>query len=376
MLKVHKNAPLFLVYKPLYHSQKIVATLDKNVLPKREKIWHNNGQKMFEPGCGPNFIVRKECWLMKCLIIDVVSPAIAEELGKYMEVDTRILPTQAELAGMIGDYEVLIMRVDPAINKEILDAAKKLKVIGVCSVGLNHIDMAVAKEKGIQVFNAPGLNDNAVAELTISKMLDISRHTIPACGDVKVGKNWDKYKFMGRELRGKTLGILGFGRVGQRVAKLAHAFQMYVVAYDPYLPEYIFDQEATTGGSVEELLTVSDFVSIQMPLTPETKDLFNAKSIATMKDDAVVLNMARGGIVNEQDMYEALKSGRVGGYATDVMENELAAGGLTEGAGFDSPLFECDNFIVTPHLGAQTSDAARNIGVHIIHRVKDALSLK
>jgi D-3-phosphoglycerate dehydrogenase len=268
------------------------------------------------------------------------------------------------------------MRVDPAINKEILDAAKKLKVIGVCSVGLNHIDMAAAKEKGIQVFNAPGLNDNAVAELTISKMLDISRYTIPACNDVKVNKNWDKYKFMGRELRGKTLGILGFGRVGQRVAKLAHAFQMYVVAYDPYLPEYVFDQEATKGVSVEELLKISDFVTIHMPLTPETKNLIDSKSIATMKEGAVVLNMARGGIVNEQDMYEALKSGRVGGYATDVMENELAAGGLTEGAGFDSPLFECDNFIVTPHLGAQTSDAARNIGVHIINRVKDALSLK
>ncbi len=331
---------------------------------------------MFEPGCGPNFIVRKECWLMKCLIIDVVSPAISEELGKYMEVDTKILPTQEELAGMIGDYEVLIMRVDPAINKEILDAAKKLKVIGVCSVGLNHIDMNTAKEKGIQVFNAPGLNDNAVAELTISKMLDISRHTIDACNDVKVGKNWDKYKFMGRELRGKTLGILGFGRVGQRVAKLAHAFQMYVVAYDPYLPEYIFDQEATKGVSVDELLKVSDFVSIHMPLTPETKDLFNAKSIATMKDGAVVLNMARGGIVNEQDMYEALKSGKIGGFATDVMANELAAGGLTEGAGFDSPLFECENFIVSPHLGAQTTDAARAIGVHIIGKVKAAMGLK
>ena len=313
---------------------------------------------------------------MKCLIIDVVSPAISEELGKYMEVDTKILPTQEELAGMIGDYEVLIMRVDPAINKEILDAAKKLKVIGVCSVGLNHIDMNTAKEKGIQVFNAPGLNDNAVAELTISKMLDISRHTIDACNDVKVGKNWDKYKFMGRELRGKTLGILGFGRVGQRVAKLAHAFQMYVVAYDPYLPEYIFDQEATKGVSVDELLKVSDFVSIHMPLTPETKDLFNAKSIATMKDGAVVLNMARGGIVNEQDMYEALKAGKIGGYATDVLENEVAGDGLTADAGFHSPLFDCDTFVVSPHIGAQTVDASRDIGAHIIGKVKEALDLK
>ena len=125
---------------------------------------------------------------MKCLIIDVVSPAIADELGKFMQVDTKILPTQEELAGMIGDYEVLIMRVDPAINKDILDAAKNLKVIGVCSVGLNHIDMDTAKANGIQVFNAPGLNDNAVAELTIAKMLEISRHTIPACIDVKVNK--------------------------------------------------------------------------------------------------------------------------------------------------------------------------------------------
>jgi len=312
---------------------------------------------------------------VKCLVIDVVSPKIAEELGKYMQVDVKLLPTQKELVSIIGDYEVLVMRVDPAINKEILDAAKKLKVIGVCSVGLNHIDMETAKANGIQVFNAPGLNDNAVAELTISKMLDISRHTIDACNDVKVGKNWDKYKFMGRELRGKTLGILGFGRVGQRVAKLAHAFQMYVVAYDPYLPKYVFDQEATKRESIEELLKISDFVTIHMPLTPETKNLFNAKSIAGMKDGAVVLNMARGGIVNEQDMYEALKSGKLGGYAADVMANELAADGLSEDANFDSPLFECNNFIVTPHLGAQTTDAARAIGVYIVSKVKDALNL-
>lgn len=313
---------------------------------------------------------------MKCLIIDAVSPAIAEELGKYMQVDTKMLPTQAELAGMIGDYDVLIMRVDPAINKEILDAAKNLKVIGVCSVGLNHIDLDTAKAKGIQVFNAPGLNSNAVAELTFSKMLDVSRHTIPANYDVKVNKTWDKYKFVGRELRGKTLGILGFGRVGQRVGQLAHAFLMDVVAYDPYLPANVFEEQNAKSCSIDEVLAVSDFVTIHMPLTPETKDLFNAKSIAEMKDGAVVLNMARGGIVNEQDMYEALKSGKLGGYASDVMANELAAGGLTEGAGFDSPLFECDNFIVSPHLGAQTVDASRDIGAHIINKVKEALNLK
>ena len=150
---------------------------------------------------------------------------------------------------------------------------------------------------------------------------------------------------------------------------------MEVVAYDPYLPAEVFEQQHAKSMSIDEVLKISDLVTIHMPLTPETKNLSNAKSIAGMKDDAVVLNMARGGIVNEQDMYEALKSGKLGGFATDVMENELSAGGLTEGAGFDSPLFECDNFIVTPHLGAQTSDAARNIGVHIINKVKEALAL-
>ena len=167
---------------------------------------------------------------MKCLIIDAVHSSIAEEFSKYMQVDTHMLPTQEELAKLIPDYDVLIMRVDPAINKEILDAAKNLKVIGVCSVGLNHIDLDTAKANGIQVFNAPGLNGNAVAELTFSKMLDLSRHTIPAHRDVTVNQKWDKYAFVGRELRGKTLGVLGFGRIGQRVGEIARVFGMKVVA--------------------------------------------------------------------------------------------------------------------------------------------------
>ena len=312
---------------------------------------------------------------MKALIIDAVHSAIGEELGKYMSVETKMLPTQAELKELIVDVDVLIMRVDPAINKEILDAAKCLKVIGVCSVGLNHVDTKYAEEKGVQVFNAPGLNGNAVAELTISKMLDISRGTMVANHDVKVLKQWDKYKFVGRELRGKTLGVLGFGRIGQRVGEIARVFGMKVVAYDPYLPAEIFAKNEATSMSIAELCEVSDFVTIHLPLNDETRNMFNKESIAKMKNDAVVLNMARGGIVNEQDMYEALKAGTIGGYATDVMENELAAGGLTEGAGFDSPLFECDNFIVSPHIGAQTVDASYDIGQHIIAKVKDTLAL-
>lgn len=315
--------------------------------------------------------------MMKCLIIDRVYAGIAEELGKVMEVKTAAhLPaSKDELLADIGDVDVLIMRVDPKIDKEVLDAAKNLKVIGVCSVGLNHIDMEYAKAKGIQVFNAPGLNANAVAELTISKMLDISRGTMVANYDVKVKHEWDKYKFVGRELRGKTLGVMGFGRIGRRVAELGRAFGMTIVAYDPFLKAEDFAKENATGMTIEEMLPVVDFVSIHVPLTPETKNMFNKESLAKMKDDAVVLNMSRGGIVNEKDIYEALKANKIGAYATDVMENELAGSGLTGDDTFASPLFDCDNFIVSPHIGAQSVDASKDIGLHIIAKIKEALSL-
>ena len=159
--------------------------------------------------------------------------------------------------------------------------------------------MEYAKSKGIQIFNAPGLNANAVAELTISKMLDISRGTFTANYDVKVKHEWDKYKFEGRELRGKTLGIMGFGRIGQRVGELGRAFKMDIVAYDPFLPDEVFEQQCAKKASIEELIQVADYISIHVPLTPETKNLFNKESIAKMKDGAVVLNMSRGGICNE-----------------------------------------------------------------------------
>ena len=199
---------------------------------------------------------------MKCLIIDSVHEAIAQELGKFMQVDHKMLPTQAELAEIIPEYDVLIMRVDPAINKEILDAAKNLKVIGVCSVGLNHIDMETAKAKGIQVFNAPGLNANAVVELTISKMLDLSRNTMAANHDVKVNHQWDKYKYVGRELRGRTLGIVGFGRIGRRLGEIARAFGMTILAYDPYLkPEPFTCTFSYTGKHREAVLLLRNIIN-------------------------------------------------------------------------------------------------------------------
>ena len=310
---------------------------------------------------------------MKCLIIDNVDKLIALELEKYMTVDTVILPTREELANIIEPYEVLIMRVDPQIDRHILEAAKNLKFIGVCSVGLNHIDMDAAKELGITVQNAPGLNSNAVAELTICKMLELSRDTMTANNDVKVKHEWDKYKFMGRELRGKTVGILGFGRIGQRVGFLARAFGMKVLAYDPYLPDEVFaaNEAEGTRDDVYYVLHNADYITIHVPLTDETRNLVCKEQIEQMKDGAMVINMSRGYICNEKDVYEALKSGKLGGYGADVMENELAE----DHASFVSPLFECDKFIVSPHAGAQTVDAAYDIGQFIIGKCKEALGL-
>ena len=310
---------------------------------------------------------------MKCLIVDNVDKHIALELEKYMTVDTVLLPTREELANIIEPYDVLIMRVDPQIDRHILEAAKNLRFIGVCSVGLNHIDMDAAKELGIAVQNAPGLNSNAVAELTICKMLELSRDTMTANNDVKVKHEWDKYKFMGRELRGKTVGILGFGRIGQRVGFLARAFGMKVLAYDPYLPDEVFaaNEAEGTRDDVYSVLHNADYITIHVPLTDETRNLVCKEQIEQMKDGAMVINMSRGYICNEKDVYEALKSGKLGGYGADVMENELAE----DHASFVSPLFECDKFIVSPHAGAQTVDAAYDIGQFIISKCKEALGL-
>ena len=306
-----------------------------------------------------------------------------DELGKLGDLtvyDRTSLTDEGEIISRIGDAEVVFTNKTP-ISKAVIDACPNMKFISLLATGYNVVDYVYAGEKGIPVTNVPTYGTASVSQFSIALLLEICHHIGHHAASVHAG-NWEKsidwcyWDYPLIELEGKTIGIIGFGRIGQRVGELARAFKMDVVAYDPYLPAHVFEEQHAKSLSIDEVLKVSDYVTIHMPLTDETRNLFNAKSIAEMKDGAVVLNMARGGIVNEKDMYEALKAGKLGGYGSDVMENELAAGGLTEGAGFDSPLIECDNFIVTPHLGAQTVDASRDIGAHIIAKVKEALDLK
>ncbi len=205
---------------------------------------------------------------MKALIIDRVSPLVASGLKEYgVEVDIQILPGVEELKQLLPNYDLLVMRVDPKIDRELLDAAaKRVKMIAVCSAGTNHIDLAYAKELGIRIQNAPGINCNAVAELTISKMLDLSRFTMEANREVQEEHIWNKYKYTGHELKGHMLGIVGLGKIGSRVAKLAQAFDMTVAAYDPYVDGETMQSKGV--AKVEDLNELCARRTTSVPIPP------------------------------------------------------------------------------------------------------------
>ncbi|MFZ7101218.1 MAG: NAD(P)-dependent oxidoreductase [Peptococcaceae bacterium] len=315
---------------------------------------------------------------MKAVIIDHVSKIIGESLVKYgVEVDYKVLPTKQELINFIGNYDLLIMRVDPFIDKEIIDAATNLKSIHVCSVGTNHIDLTYCREKGILVTNAPGANSNAVAELTLSKILDLFRNTMQSNTEIK-GKNiWNKYRWIGMELKGKTLGIIGYGKIGSRVGEIAQALDMTTIAYDPYLDKEEVAAKGTELVSLKELLNRSDCITLHTPLTEETHNMISYEQIAELKEGAFIINTGRGGVLNEEAAYDNLKSGKLGGVSVDVLATELGTGGLSsEDVVITSPLFEFDNFTVSSHIGGASHDAYDAIGVIVVGKIVDTYQLQ
>lgn len=316
---------------------------------------------------------------MKALIIDRVSSLVASGLKNYgFEVDINILPGRDKLIKLLPSYDLLVMRVDPKIDKEVLDAAKgHIKMIAVCSAGTNHIDLTYAKKLGIAVQNAPGINRNAVAELTISKMLDLSRMTMVANAEVQEEGIWDKYKYTGHELKGHTLGIIGLGKIGKRVAELAHAFGMKVMAYDPYVPDSDFEQyDVQKIGTVNEICSSCDYITVHTPITDETRNMISEEQFSLMKPTAFVINCARGGIVNEQAAASYLKQGKIAGIGLDVIANELAGKGLSDHAKLSSPLFGQKGFVVSPHIGGSTHEAYDGIGTFIVDKVAQYYGLK
>lgn len=315
---------------------------------------------------------------MKALIIDRVSPVIAKGLQALgAEVDIKILPSVDELKEMLPEYDLLVMRVDPKIGRDILDtAAKRVKMIAVCAAGTNHIDLEYARELGIRVQNAPGINCNAVAELVISKMIDLSRFTMEANQEVQQEGIWNKYKYTGHELGGNVLGIIGLGKIGSRVAELARAFNMKVAAYDPYVDAAAMKEKgADKAETLEELCAISDYISLHTPLTGETRGMISEKEFAQMKDGAILINCARGGVVDEAAAKAALLSGKLAGFSTDVLVNELAGKGLGDNARLESELFGVRGFTASPHIGGSTHEAYDGIGEHIVGKVAEFFGL-
>ncbi|MBN1493738.1 MAG: phosphoglycerate dehydrogenase [Candidatus Omnitrophica bacterium] len=302
---------------------------------------------------------------MKVLVSDKLGTkgiSILEEC-KELVVEEKTGLSPDELKKIIGDYDGIVIRSATKLKADILEHANKMKVIGRAGVGVDNVDLPTATKKGIIVMNTPEGNTVSTCEHAFSMMMSLSRNIPQAHANVKSGK-WDKNKFSGQELLGKMLGVIGFGRIGREFAKRAQAFGMKVIAYDPFITKEFADQFGAESVTLEELCKRADYITLHIPLTPETKYILNKKMFDLMKPNVRIINCSRGGTICEADLIEALKAGKIKGVATDVFEKEPPAG---------SPLLEFDNVVVTPHLGASTPEAQENVAIAVAEQVRDAL---
>ena len=301
---------------------------------------------------------------MKVLITDNISPKCIEILKKAgLEVDVKPGMKPEDLKACIGRYHGLIIRSATRVTSEIINAASTLKVVGRAGSGLDNVDKVAATKKGIVVMNTPGSNTITTAEHTIALMVAMARQIPLATISMKAGK-WEKKKFMGIEIFNKTLGIIGIGNIGGQVAKRAQGLSMNVIAYDPFLSEEKARATGVEKVSLQDLFKRSDFITIHTPLTSDTKNMINKETIGMMKNGVRIINCARGGIINEKDLYDALVEGKVAGAALDVFEKEPPE---------NNPLLTLDNVIATPHLGASTKEAQENVAVAVAEQVVDYL---
>lgn len=302
---------------------------------------------------------------MKILVTDGISPRGAAILKEApgIEADIRTKVDPQELKSIIREYHGLIVRSATKVTADVIENGENLKVIGRAGIGVDNIDVSSATKRGIVVMNTPEGNIITTAEHTIAMMVSLARKIPPANASIKEGK-WEKKRFEGVELYNKTLGIVGVGKIGSIVADRALGLKMKVIAYDPYISEEVTNKLGIELVSFDELLASSDFISIHVPLTPETKNMFDAKVFSKMKKGVRIINCARGGIVNEKDLYEAIKSGIVAGAALDVFEKEPPG---------ENPLLALEEVIATPHLGASTVEAQEKVGVAIAQQVVDYL---
>ncbi len=301
---------------------------------------------------------------MKVLVSDNISPNGVEILKKAgLEVDVNIGLKPDQLKAIIGNYHALIIRSATKVTADILEAAANLKVIGRAGSGLDNVDKVAASKKGIVVMNTPGGNTITTAEHTIAMMFAVARKTPQANASIAAGK-WEKKKFMGIELFNKTLGIIGLGKIGSEVARRMQCMGMNVIAYDPFLSEEKAKNMGIEKLEISEIMKKADFITVHTPLTPETRNMINAQTIKTMKNGVFIINCARGGIINEKDLYDALESGKVAGAALDVFEKEPPENNLLVGH---------EKVVCTPHLGASTTEAQENVAIAAAEQIVDCL---
>jgi D-3-phosphoglycerate dehydrogenase len=297
------------------------------------------------------------------LIAEELSPATVEALGPDFDVRTVDGTDRPALLSALSDASAILIRSATKVDEEAIAAAPRLKVIARAGVGLDNVDIKAATTAGVMVVNAPTSNIISAAELTVGHIISLSRF-IPAAHASLAAGTWKRSKFTGTELYEKTVGIIGLGRIGALITARLQAFGMNVVAYDPYVTSARAQQLGVTLLTLDELLAQSDFITIHMPKTPETTGMISTEQFATMKPTAFIVNVARGGLIDEDALYAALKSQRIAGAGLDVFVSEPP---------LESPLLTLDNIILTPHLGASTDEAQEKAGVSVAKSVRLAL---
>jgi len=301
---------------------------------------------------------------MKILVCDKLSDkgkAVFDQ--ESIPYDEKVGLSPEQLAGEVGGYDAFVIRSGATITREVIEAADSLKAIGRAGVGVDNVDLEAASEKGVLVMNTPGGNTISTAEHTFSMLLAMSRNIPQAHSSLSSGR-WEKSRFKGVEVYGKTLGLIGMGRIGTEVCKRALAFNMNVLAYDPFLTPERARELNVEQVELERIFRESDYITVHTPLNEKTRGLLNKKAFDMMKTGVRVLNCARGGIIDEDDLYDAVKQGKVAGAALDVFVEEPVK---------EHKIFELEQVVVTPHLGASTEEAQENVAIQVAKQICDYL---
>lgn len=306
---------------------------------------------------------------MKIIVTELIWPIglrKLEEFAETVDYDPDLWKDRKTLLIKVKDYDAIIVRNQTRVDEELLKAGSQLKVIGRLGVGLDNIDLQAAKQHNTEVVFARNANATSVAEYVIASMLEAKRPLFAASQDVKNG-NWNRKKFTKGELYKKTLGLVGLGEIAQRTAKRAISFGMNIVGFDPFVTEYdyVISETGIQQRSFTQLLAESDFISVHVPLTPTTKDLFSYAEFELMKNFSFIINTSRGGVINERALLDAVKNSRIGGAFLDVLEQEPPQSG--------NPLFQCENIFITPHIAGLTEESQERTSLLVAEEVGKVL---